>query len=266
MSKNEVQVAIAIIMTMSPLAGCSHKTAPAEHDSEQSQIFVGQAKAFGGEDQKADREPPRFIPTKLRPSPMTARLPSTYLYAITHRWQPYANGIWDVAELGFDLDTLGPAPSTSVYLRPTAGKTIGISLGGYGRTFRWLANTTDAAMVKNHVLLPGDHVVRDVAEGELDGSPTIISCRNSCTARLTLTPDFAGGFSSVSREPGYGPAGTSLEISFAPELLPRWKEIRRDALCFAGAVISNADRPKASKLTNRSCVAVGKAIDAKMRK
>lgn len=252
---------------MAALASCSSKPAPVEKRSEPSQIFVDQAPTLGGGAKRGSREPPRFITSKLRPSPMTARFPSRYLGAITHRWQPYANGIWDVAELGFDLDTLGPVSSASIHpLGPNPGKTIAISLGGHGQTFRWLARTTDAEMTRSNLLRTGEHVVRGLAAGEVDGSPAIIRCGKSCFTKLTLTPDFAGLLSGVGNDPGYGPDGTALKISFSPDLLPRWREIRHDALCFAGAVISNSDRLRASEPTHQSCVAVDKAIDLTMRK
>jgi hypothetical protein len=151
-------------------------------------------------------------------------------------------------------------------MKPNAGKTIAISLGGYSRTYRWLTTKTDAEMARNHLLLSGDHVVRVVGESELDGSPTIISCRYSCVATLTLTPDFAGAPSSVSGHPGYGPDGTALRISFAPDLFPRWKEIRHNALCFAATVIPNSGTSRPSKPKRRSCAALRKAITSAMHK
>ncbi len=269
-------IAIATVAVMPLIAGCSRKSDGVPDRSELPQIFYDPPKDIPKYPYKRlSREPGRLIETPLRPSQMMARFPSAYLRSIGHPWEPYAKHIWDFASFGFDIDTLAPAAAEKVGDIRNPGDIVSIELGGYSRTYRWMAerkfpksdiiiNDRPAEITKlsaGHL----DHVFYSSGEAEIDGAPALVSCLKTCDARLTINPETVEAHPISWVQKGYGPDGIALKISFDEALVSRWPEIRAKALCFAADSIPAFEGRNNILNSNEKCSAVRKAIATTIR-
>jgi hypothetical protein len=265
-------IAIATVVVVPVIASCSRDNDTIPDRSEPAQIFYDPPKGFPKYPYKrSSREPGRLIETPLRPSQMMARLPSAFLRSIGHPWEPYAKQIWDFASFGFDIDTVAPAAAEKIGDVRNPGHVISIELGGYSRTYRWMAkrkflkgdriiNDSPTEITKisaGHL----DHVFYSLDEAEIDGAPALVSCLKTCEATLTISPDMSEIPSDDHwMQHGYGPDGVALKISFDEAFISRWREIRKKALCFAAGSIPTFEGRGITSISKEKCSAVRKAI------
>lgn len=205
------------------------------------------------------REPGRLFETTLRPTALRGALPSTYLSRITRNYQPWAEQIYDVADVSFDYFDITPLPPERGIgwgiLGTERRNEILIDLGGYATSYA-LEPQALANLRKGTIETRGHHtvVVADLGGDEyffsapdasnLDGQPVWVECyRWKCEAALTIPQEMAGlnPLHEGRSAPVRGTTGARLAITFHPDLIDDWPEVRRKAVCFAALSIPDLD-------------------------
>ena len=222
-----------------------------------------------------DRMPYRLFETTLRPFDMSARLPTAFLDSITHRYQPWANRIYDVATIAFDHDTLEPLPQLEGRgYRDVAVNEVVIKMGGYNSSKAYISPEDAADIFRTTVTYGDDHVTvtssgyvkhyfEDSQRSHLDERPLIVDCwggsAQHCRTSLVFPPSFLRNQDGDHDEWRDG-EGVGIEISFHPSLLPQWPEIRRKSACFALSSIVDAEKVKVFPRGTTPCADVENAF------
>ncbi|WP_390586493.1 hypothetical protein [Erythrobacter sp. MTPC3] len=232
-----------------------------------------------------EQAPGRYFETTLRPTEMNASLPTSYLSRITRNYQPWAKEIYDVAYLGFDLDRLTALPPDRSFGWGTREEAkpdeVLIQLGGYEPSSYFtperITNIWDGEITEtdDHVIItserfPGgrstmQYFFNQPSKGDLDGNPVIVDCASDwkCTADLVVPQEFAGHSPLYlgKNKPYRGTTGARLRVTFHPDRIDDWEEVRRKAACFAALSIEDLELASIAPVDNTECNDVRSAIE-----
>lgn len=230
-----------------------------------------------------EQNPRRLFETSLRPTDMQASLPTSYLSRVTRNYRPWANEIYDVAYLSFDRSTfapLSPEEGTGWGLPGENGShDVLIEFGGW--------NAKKLTVPETHIDPFGGEVqrrgeltviTRDNTPSELryffeaedksdlNGNPAVAECHANwkCTADLVFPQEYAGleplYVVRDSIKPYKGTTGAKLRITFHPDALPEWAEIRRKAVCLAALSVQDINLSQIAPKGRLNCDDVRKEI------